>query len=53
MIVSRASVGLRSGLKSLVSVPFQFNWEQDVGPTEATRFILNVQPVMPFSVNKE
>jgi len=44
---------LSSPIASLVSVPFQFNWEQDVGPTEATRFILNVQPVMPFSVNKD
>lgn len=44
---------LSNPVASLVSVPFQFNWEQNVGPTEATRFILNVQPVMPFSVNKD
>jgi hypothetical protein len=35
-----------------VSVPFQFNWEQNVGPSDLTRFIPNVQPVMPFSVNE-
>ena len=35
-----------------MSVPFQFNWEQNVGPSELTRFILNVQPVMPFTVNE-
>jgi hypothetical protein len=34
-------------------VPFQFNWEQNVGPNEGTRFILNVQPVMPFALNKD
>ena len=44
---------LSNPISSLVSVPFQFNWEQNVGPTEATRFVLNVQPVMPFSVNQD
>ena len=39
---------LANPISDLVSVPFQFNWEQNVGPIEATRFILNVQPVMPF-----
>src|SRR5262249_3727641 len=40
-------------IAALVSVPFQFNWEQNVGPSELTRFILNVQPVMPFTVNED
>ena len=44
---------LANPISSLVSVPFQFNWEQNVGPKEATRFILNVQPVMPFALNKD
>ena len=44
---------LSNPIASLVSVPFQFNWEQDVGPSELTRFILNVQPVMPFAVNED
>jgi hypothetical protein len=43
---------LANPVSSLVSVPFQFNWEQNVGPEELTRFILNVQPVMPFTVNE-
>jgi hypothetical protein len=42
---------LANPISDLVSVPFQFNWEQNVGPHESTRFILNVQPVMPFSLN--
>ena len=41
---------LSNPLASLVSVPFQFNWEQEVGPSELTRFVLNVQPVMPFTM---
>ena len=44
---------LSNPIASLVSVPFQFNWEQNVGPSDLTRFILNVQPVMPFTVNED
>jgi hypothetical protein len=43
---------LANPIASLVSVPFQFNWEQNVGPQKLTRFVLNVQPVMPFTVNE-
>ena len=44
---------LSNPVANLVSVPFQFNWEQNVGPHEDTRFILNVQPVMPFSLTEK
>src|SRR5262245_52495906 len=44
---------LSNPVSDLVSVPFQFNWEQNVGPFELTRFVLNVQPVMPFRVTEE
>jgi hypothetical protein len=44
---------LSNPISDLVSVPFQFNWEQGVGPDEQTRFILNVQPVMPFTLNED
>jgi hypothetical protein len=44
---------LTNPVASLVSVPFQFNWEQGVGPDDQTRFLLNVQPVMPFQVEKD
>ena len=44
---------LSNPISDLVSVPFQFNWEQNVGPSELTRFILNVQPVMPFELNSD
>ena len=43
---------LSNPISNLVSVPFQFNWEQSVGPQKDTRFILNVQPVMPFTLTK-
>jgi hypothetical protein len=44
---------LSNPISDLVSVPFQFNWEQNVGPAEQTRFIVNVQPVMPFAMNEQ
>ena len=44
---------LSNPVSDLVSVPVQFNWEQNVGPDDQTRFILNVQPVMPFSLNED
>jgi hypothetical protein len=44
---------LSNPISDLVSVPFQFNWEQNVGPAEQTRFIVNVQPVMPFAMNEK
>jgi len=44
---------LSNPVSDLVSVPFQFNWEANVGPSKLTRFVLNVQPVMPFSLNDD
>jgi hypothetical protein len=44
---------LANPVASLVSVPFQENWDYAVGPEDDTRFLLNFQPVMPFSINKD
>ena len=44
---------LSNPVSDLVSVPLQFNWEPGTGPKDQTRFVLNVQPVMPFSVNSD
>jgi hypothetical protein len=44
---------LSNPVSDLVSLPFQLNWEQGVGPNDQTRFILNIQPVMPFSLNQD
>ena len=43
---------LSNPISDLVSVPLQFNWQQEVGPLELSQFILNVQPVMPFEMNE-
>ncbi len=44
---------LNNPISDLVSVPFQFNWENGIGNPDQTRFILNVQPVMPFKLNEK
>jgi hypothetical protein len=44
---------LANPVASLISVPFQANWDVNVGPGEDTRFLLNFQPVMPFSLNEK
>src|SRR5882672_7101361 len=44
---------LSNPVADLVSVPFQFNWEEGVGPEDATRMVLNVQPVVPFHLNDD
>ena len=44
---------LSNPVSDLVSVPLQFNWEANVGPSKLTRFILNVQPVMPFPISPQ
>ena len=42
---------LTNPVADLASIPFQFNWQNGVGEDDALRFILNVQPVVPFSLN--
>jgi len=43
---------LSNPVSSLVSVPFQLNFDQGAGPEDDQRFVMNFQPVMPFSVGK-
>ena len=44
---------LSNPVASLVSVPFQMNWDGGIGPDEDTRFIMNFQPVMPFRMSEK
>lgn len=43
---------LANPIASLVSLPLQLNWEEGVGPQDDLRFVLNFQPVVPFSLNE-
>lgn len=44
---------LQNPIANLVSVPFQFNYDRGIGPKDADRWTLNIQPVIPFSVSEE
>lgn len=50
---SRLARQLSNPVASLVSVPFQSNWDFGVGPEDKQRYLLNFQPVMPFSLNDD
>jgi hypothetical protein len=38
---------------SLISVPLQENFNFNIGPSDRTQNVLNIQPVVPFSVSKD
>jgi hypothetical protein len=44
---------LQNPIASLISVPLQSNWDFGSGATSAMRYTLNVQPVIPFSLNSQ
>lgn len=44
---------LANPIASLISVPFQLNWDEGFGSEDASRVLLNIQPVVPFSLNQD
>src|SRR5271169_3126898 len=36
---------------NMISVPFQNNFNFDVGPSKVTQYIMNFQPVIPITLN--
>jgi hypothetical protein len=44
---------LNNPVASLISVPFQFNLDTGLGPKDAERLTLNIQPVIPFSISED
>jgi hypothetical protein len=50
---ARLARQLSNPVASLVSVPFQMNFDQGVGPEDDQRFIMNFQPVVPFALGKD
>lgn len=44
---------LQNPVADLVSVPLQFNYDEGFGPDDASRLTLNIQPVIPFSLNED
>jgi len=45
---------LANPVAALISVPFQLNYDQDIGPADdGERWNLNIQPVVPISLNED
>ncbi|MCG3149097.1 MAG: hypothetical protein PCFJNLEI_02556 [Verrucomicrobiae bacterium] len=45
---------LSNPIASLISVPFQFNFDAGYGPdSKGSKFVMNVQPVIPISLNED
>jgi hypothetical protein len=44
---------LQNPVADLISVPLQNNWDFGIGPAEAMRYTVNIQPVIPFSLTKD
>jgi len=44
---------LANPIAALISVPLQFNYDQRIGPTDGHKSFVNVQPVIPISLNEQ
>jgi hypothetical protein len=45
---------LANPIASLISVPFQFNYDHDIGPAnKGEKYVVNIQPVVPFSLGAD
>ncbi|WP_442150523.1 transporter [Rhizobium leguminosarum] len=44
---------LSNPIASLISVPFQLNYDHGYGPLDGDKATLNIQPVIPFSLNAD
>jgi len=44
---------LNNPVAGLISVPFQFNYDEGFGPDDGARYTLNIQPVMPVHITPD
>ena len=44
---------LSNPVSSLISVPFQANWDFNLGNGDGQKFTLNIQPVIPVSISQD
>ena len=44
---------LANPIASLISVPFQSNWDVGIGDYNGSKMLLNVQPVIPLTLSKK
>ena len=40
-------------IAALISVPLQYNFDDGIGPADGRKSVVNVQPVIPFSLNQD
>ncbi len=50
---SELAMKLQNPVANLISVPMQSNWDFGIGPKDSTRYLLNVQPVIPVSISDD
>ena len=44
---------LQNPLASLISVPFQNNFDFGFDPSDGSRWLMNIQPVIPMSISED
>lgn len=44
---------LSNPVASLISVPFQANYDSGYGPDDGSKYTINIQPVIPFTLNED
>ncbi len=44
---------LANPIASLISLPFQFNYDGGYGPQDGDKAFVNIQPVIPFSISED
>jgi len=44
---------LANPVSDMSSIPFQFNWDNGIGPDDGMRTTLNIQPVVPFRLSDD
>ncbi len=50
---SELALQLANPIANLISVPFQLNWDEGYGTRGTSRTFVNIQPVIPFSLNPD
>ena len=50
---AKLAMQLNNPVAALISVPLQSNWDFGIGPSDAYQYELNVQPVVPITLNED
>jgi hypothetical protein len=50
---TKLAMQLNNPVAALISMPLQSNWDFGIGPSDATQYKLNVQPVIPIRLNDD